>query len=171
MNSLEIRTNDTVLHKALVSWWQSYRSICPEGDYLLTDLDSVPSLGVRNEFTISRKYPADLSRPFSFEELEQIFEKQRNGFQKTRLTKRDDTFFLDGNRLNLSPLEQKILTLLFESKEPLSVNTMETVLFGAARASNQINVYIRYLRNKTDLPGRPPLILTVRGKGFYLQNG
>ena len=33
---------------------------------------------------------------------------------------------------------------------------------------NIIDVYIRYLRNKIDLPGLPPLIHTVRGVGYIL---
>jgi two-component system response regulator MprA len=34
---------------------------------------------------------------------------------------------------------------------------------------NLLDVYIRYLRKKIDLPGEPKLIQTVRGVGFMLK--
>ena len=34
---------------------------------------------------------------------------------------------------------------------------------------NLLDVYIRYLRNKLDVPGSPPLIHTERGVGFVLR--
>ena len=33
-------------------------------------------------------------------------------------------------------------------------------------SSNVVDVYVRYLRNKLDLPGEPSLILSVRGAGY-----
>lgn len=35
--------------------------------------------------------------------------------------------------------------------------------------TNIVDVYVRYLRQKLDLPGLPPLIHTVRGVGYMLQ--
>ena len=35
--------------------------------------------------------------------------------------------------------------------------------------SNIVDVYVRYLRNKIDEPGRPALIATVRGAGYRFE--
>lgn len=40
--------------------------------------------------------------------------------------------------------------------------------FNAASSSNVVDVYIGYLRRKIDLPGKPSLISTVRGRGYML---
>ena len=37
--------------------------------------------------------------------------------------------------------------------------------------TNVVNVYIKMLRRKIDLPGLAPLIHTVRGVGFALREG
>ena len=37
--------------------------------------------------------------------------------------------------------------------------------------TNVVDVYIRYLRKKVDLPGFEPLIHTVRGVGYVLRSG
>lgn len=36
---------------------------------------------------------------------------------------------------------------------------------------NTVEVYVKYLRNKLDKPGEPPLIKTVRGFGYRIDNG
>ena len=54
--------------------------------------------------------------------------------------------------------------------QPASAAWLSLALVGEERTSNQINVYIRYLRQKTDLPGRERLIYTQKGRGFYLKN-
>jgi two-component system OmpR family response regulator len=36
--------------------------------------------------------------------------------------------------------------------------------------SNVVDVYIRYLRNKVDVPGQPSLIETVRGSGYRFRS-
>jgi DNA-binding response OmpR family regulator len=40
--------------------------------------------------------------------------------------------------------------------------------FESSTSSNVVDVYIGYLRKKTDQPDRPPLIHTVRGRGYRL---
>jgi len=40
--------------------------------------------------------------------------------------------------------------------------------FESQATSNVVDVYIGYLRKKIDLPGRSPLIQTVRGRGYML---
>ena len=38
--------------------------------------------------------------------------------------------------------------------------------YDAASDSNLVDVYVRYVRNKLAQTGSPPLITTVRGKGY-----
>ncbi len=40
--------------------------------------------------------------------------------------------------------------------------------FNSSASSNVVDVYIGYLRRKIELPGRPALIRTVRGRGYIL---
>ncbi len=35
--------------------------------------------------------------------------------------------------------------------------------------TNVVEVYVRYLRNKIDVPGRPSYIKTVRGTGYMVR--
>ncbi len=43
--------------------------------------------------------------------------------------------------------------------------------FNSEADSNVVDVYIGYLRKKLERPGRPPLIRTVRGRGYALGEG
>ncbi len=171
MKQLNVRTADAVLKRALEGWWAEYMPCAPEDLHLtLTDLDSVPPLG-QDEITLSRTMPCHLPRPFSFEQLEALIEgvPQKSG---KRLILTPSDAFLDGQRLSLTPLEFRLLALLSKSsgEEPISGTQLSLALWGQERPSNQINVYISYLRAKTDLPGKERLICTKRGRGFYLKN-
>lgn len=42
--------------------------------------------------------------------------------------------------------------------------------FHSEASSNVVDVYISYLRRKLDEPGNPPLIQTIRGRGYRLGN-
>ena len=35
--------------------------------------------------------------------------------------------------------------------------------------TNVVNVYVKYLRGKVDMPGLPPLLQTIRGIGFSVR--
>jgi DNA-binding response OmpR family regulator len=43
--------------------------------------------------------------------------------------------------------------------------------FNSEADSNVVDVYIGYLRRKLERPGKPPLIHTVRGRGYRLGGG
>lgn len=169
MKHFEIRTKDEVLKRALSCWWEEFAPRAPEGAVvILTDLDSEKA-GGGGEITLSRSLPCHLRRPFAFEELEALILQKQT---KERLLLSEKTVFLDGKPLSLSPLEKRLLTLLAErsAETPVSAEELSLALWGEVRASNQINVYIRYLRKKTDTPGKEGLIHTVRGRGYYLKN-
>ncbi|MBQ8911572.1 MAG: winged helix-turn-helix transcriptional regulator [Clostridia bacterium] len=169
MKSLEIRSGDETLKNALSCWFEDFRHRLPgEGTIVISDLDSVPAAGIPNEITLSRSAPATLARPFSFEELEQAILLQPP--KAPRLVFGEQSAFLDGRELFLSPLEDRLLRLLASQRRPMDKRELSLALWGEERASNQINVYIRYLRKKTDLEGKERLIHTLQGKGFYLKN-
>lgn len=173
MKSLEIRTGDEALERALRVWWREFSPSCPDGRWMITDVDCFAPLGISREITISgRSGKAALLRPFSYEELETLF-VLRTG-EKTdeeRLVFLEKTVLLDGRPLKLSPLERRLLRLLWDAEEPLSARQLSLALWGEERSSNQVNVYISYLRRKTGSRGSAPLIYTARGKGFYIEHG
>ena len=169
MNDLEIRTNDGILRSALEAWWKDFSLRLPDGRYILTDLDAFPPLGCPGECTLSYKKEADLRRPFAFEDLEDLF-LRRCAAQTKRLVAAPDGVFLDGKKLSLSKLEERLLRLLAEATAPMDARSLSLALWGAERPSNQIGVYIGYLRRKTDTPDGRRLIFTQKGKGYYIQN-
>ncbi|MBP3321267.1 MAG: winged helix-turn-helix transcriptional regulator [Clostridia bacterium] len=172
MKSIQIRTADEILKGALEGWWVEFEPIAPKECALtVTDLDTVEALGTEGEITLSRHLPCTLKRPFSFDALEAAISGTPLSKGK-RLVFSGNRAFLDGTPLALSDLEFRLLSLLEKSSEehPLHPKELSLALFSRERTSNQINVYIRYLRKKTDLPGKERLIHTLRGRGFYLKN-
>ena len=168
MRELDVRTNDEILRKALTCWWRDFSPRLPDGRYVLTDLDACPPLGCASECTLSYNKEGDLTRPFAFEDLEKLFlEKCAT---PVRLIFAPDGVFLDGERLSLSPLEKRLLYLLAEASAPMDARALSMALWGEERPSNQVTVYIGYLRKKTDRPDGRRLIFTQKGKGYYIQN-
>jgi two-component system OmpR family response regulator len=73
--------------------------------------------------------------------------------------------------VELSPLEFRLLHCLM--RHPGQVLSRDTILdqvwsFDYAGGSNVVDVYIRYLRHKIELPDEPRLLHTVRGIGYKL---
>ncbi|WP_326641485.1 response regulator transcription factor [Streptosporangium sp. NBC_01755] len=78
-----------------------------------------------------------------------------------------------GERLELTRTEYLLLELLMV--HPRQVLTREQILsevwgFDFEPSSNSLDVYVMYLRRKTESGGRPRLIHTVRGVGYVLRN-
>ncbi|MBQ8235507.1 MAG: winged helix-turn-helix transcriptional regulator [Clostridia bacterium] len=197
MKRLEIKSADAILKSALQSWWEEFSPCAPaEYSLVIVDLDSACASNDKEALTVSYTLPCDLPRPFCFEELEQkckaspawtmpecdeqsfVYEEdasreapkgqpQLQG--KARLVFEGGQVFLDGNALALSALEYRMLEILYNQEAPISAKDLSLALWGKERASNQINVYINYLRKKTDMPHRERLIFTERQKGFYIK--
>lgn len=122
-----------------------------------------------------------LVKPFAFEELlARIRALVRRGYRRknpqikikdlqidliTRQVRRDR------HEISLTPREYALL-------EYLAVRAGQTIArtdmwehlyeFDSAASSNVVDVYIGYLRKKLELPGKPPLIHTIRGRGYRL---
>jgi DNA-binding response OmpR family regulator len=78
-----------------------------------------------------------------------------------------------GNQIALTPREYNLLALLMRNKgRVLSRCSIVEAVWGynAEIEENTLDVFIRLLRNKIDVPGNPRLIRTVRGVGYALQD-
>ncbi|MEV4188662.1 response regulator transcription factor, partial [Streptosporangium canum] len=78
-----------------------------------------------------------------------------------------------GEPLGLTRTEYLLLELLMV--HPRQVLTREQILsevwgFDFEPSSNSLDVYVMYLRRKTEAAGRPRLIHTVRGVGYVLRS-
>lgn len=83
-----------------------------------------------------------------------------------RIVKRGDTV------INLTKREYELLLFLMENLN--KVMSREVLLdevwdYKSEVETNVVDVYIRYLRNKIDLPGRDSYIQTVRGTGYVMR--
>ncbi|MFC9974611.1 response regulator transcription factor [Spirillospora sp. NPDC127200] len=78
-----------------------------------------------------------------------------------------------GRRLELTRTEHMLLELFLA--HPRQVLTREQILetvwgFDFEPASNSLDVYVMYLRRKTEVDGLPRLVHTVRGVGYVLRS-
>lgn len=74
--------------------------------------------------------------------------------------------------INLTRREYDLLATLMNSPEPVSrEQLLERVWkYEAASETNVVDVYIRYLRGKLDVPGQASYIKTVRGVGYTMRD-
>jgi DNA-binding response OmpR family regulator len=77
-----------------------------------------------------------------------------------------------GSRLELTPREYKLLECLMRSPAtPCSRDLLQREVWGEKEtaSSNVVDVYMKYVRDKVDLPGMLKLIHTVRGVGYVVR--
>ena len=77
-----------------------------------------------------------------------------------------------GILIHLAPIEYKLLDTLISNKgEAISRKRLIEHAWGPdfKEANNELNVHIKYLRNKIDGKKNKPLIHTIRGIGFVLK--
>lgn len=75
-----------------------------------------------------------------------------------------------GERLDLTPTEFDLLAVfLAEPDRLLTKQHLKHAVWGKDQGTNLLDVYIGYLRRKTESGGRPRLLHTVRGMGFILR--
>jgi DNA-binding response OmpR family regulator len=122
-----------------------------------------------------------LVKPFAFGELlARIRALVRRGYRKKsadlviedlRLELNTQQVFRDGTAIEMSPREFALLEYLaMRAGEVVSrTDIWEHVYeFNSSASSNVVDVYIGYLRKKLDRPNKPPLIHTIRGRGYVL---
>jgi DNA-binding response OmpR family regulator len=79
-----------------------------------------------------------------------------------------------GRRIELSPREWALLELFARNAGrvlPRAEILAAVWSIDFAQNSNVVDVYVRYLRRKCDVPGLPPVIRTLRGVGYRLEGG
>jgi len=123
-----------------------------------------------------------VTKPFSFAELlARIRAALRSSAQSTstelvvgdlRLDLLTKIAWRAGRRVDLAPREWALLELFMRS--PTHVLTRQRILnqvweYGFDAGSNVVDVYVGYLRRKLNRAGLEPLLFTVRGAGYRLQ--
>jgi DNA-binding response OmpR family regulator len=79
----------------------------------------------------------------------------------------------NGRRIDLTPREFAILDVMMRNAgRPVSRATLLDEVWNTAGepATNIVDVYMKYVRDKVDLPGEPRLTHTVRGFGYELRD-
>ena len=126
-----------------------------------------------------------LSKPFALEELLARLRAllRRSGWEDDRQTLRFDDLELDpvahevrrGDRpIELTRTEYLLLELFLH--HPRQVLTRSQIFervwgYDFGPSSNSLEVYVGYLRRKTEAGGEPRLLHTVRGVGYVLRQG
>lgn len=83
------------------------------------------------------------------------------------------TVDLDGQPVKLYPTEFKLLEFFVRNKGRCLTRRFifqEVWGYQFDPGTNAINVHVARLRHKLDRPGRPPLIATVKGEGYQLDD-
>jgi two-component system copper resistance phosphate regulon response regulator CusR len=78
----------------------------------------------------------------------------------------------NGRRIDLTPREFAILEVMMRhAGRPVSRATLLAEVWNTSSepTTNIVDVYMKYVRDKIDLPGEPPLTRTVRGFGYELR--
>lgn len=126
-----------------------------------------------------------MPKPFAIEELKArmrvIFRRQEDSAEASPslLTCRDLTVNVDlrvvmrgDAEIGLTKREFDLLAVLMENaNRAMSRETLLDKVWGfeAAVDTNVVDVYIRYLRNKIDVPGQASYIQTLRGIGYMMK--
>jgi len=124
-----------------------------------------------------------ITKPFSLIELlarVQALLRRNSGLVPNCSTVADLTMYRDqrrvernGRRIDLTPREFAILDVMMRNAgQPVSRATLLEEVWNMApseSATNIVDVYMKYVRDKIDLPGEPRLTHTVRGFGYELR--
>jgi two-component system response regulator MprA len=122
-----------------------------------------------------------LVKPFALEELlarvRALLKQNRRRvtpqlvqFADLRLDPQAREVVRGGDRLDLTPTEFDLLAVFLGDPERLLTKQhLKHAVWGHDNGTNNLDVYIGYLRRKTEAGGRPRLLHTVRGLGFILR--
>jgi DNA-binding response OmpR family regulator len=124
-----------------------------------------------------------LTKPFSLIELlarVQALLRRNSGLVPNCSTVGDLTMCRDqrrvernGRRIDLTPREFAILDVMMRNAgQPVSRATLLEEVWNMSSSdssTNIVDVYMKYVRDKIDLPGEPRLTHTVRGFGYELR--
>ncbi|MCM6819516.1 response regulator transcription factor [Pediococcus pentosaceus] len=112
-------------------------------------------------------------RRVDLETQDSTFHQTRVEFQDIVIEKENRVVRRNNEVINLTKREYELLLLLMENINVVqSRETLLNKVWGVDDGveTNVVDVYIRYLRNKIDVEGRPSYIQTVRGTGYVMRN-
>ena len=113
-----------------------------------------------------------LFRRLSIEQEEHIQKQTILEYRDLVIEKENRTVRRNGELIDLTKREYELLLMLMENiNVVLSREVLLNQVWGYKMEveTNVIDVYIRYLRNKIDIPGRESYIQTVRGTGYVMR--
>ena len=113
-----------------------------------------------------------LFRRLSIEEEARVQKQTILGYRDLVIEKENRTVRRNGELIDLTKREYELLLMLMENiNVVLSREVLLNQVWGYKMEveTNVIDVYIRYLRNKIDIPGRESYIQTVRGTGYVMR--
>ena len=156
-----------------------------EEQLAICDLDSMPAPQNSVTITHDRAKTADFHRPFLMSEL--IDEVKRRLAERAAAAKAGDKAYkikvdslritencawLGEKQIPLTATEAALLSLLASRPDtPFSREEIGRAVWGEdSLDTNRCEVYIRYLREKLELPDAPRRIITLRGKGYMLKS-
>jgi DNA-binding response OmpR family regulator len=124
-----------------------------------------------------------LTKPFSFAELlarVQALLRRNNGLIPNcskvgdlTLDREERRVERNGRRIDLTPREFAILEFMMRNpRRPISRATLleEVWNMPSDPSTNIVDVYMKYVRDKVDLPGETKLTHTIRGVGYELRD-
>ena len=146
-------------------------------DRILVDLDSAAIHPGEQALSVTVSYEKErapmLLRPFTEDALWRALEAspgEGSGFGSSMVVFEEGNLYCCGKRLPLSPREAQIFSLLYYHQgSTLSPADIAREIWQDESRTNDVHVYIRYLRRKLDEPLGRTCILTVRGEGFRLR--
>ena len=113
-----------------------------------------------------------LFRRLSIEEEARVQKQTTLEYRDLVIEKENRTVRRNGELVDLTKREYELLLMLMENiNVVLSREVLLNQVWGYKMEveTNVIDVYIRYLRNKIDVPGRESYIQTVRGTGYVMR--
>jgi two-component system response regulator MprA len=102
-----------------------------------------------------------------------VFPGRELRFGDLRLDPRTRRVCRGSRQIELTPIEFSLLELLLANPHtviPRSLIFERVWGFDFGGTSNSLNVYVGYVRRKTEAGGEPRLIHTVRGFGYVLRS-
>ena len=113
-----------------------------------------------------------LFKRLSIEEEARVQKQTNLEYRDLVIEKENRTVRRNGELVDLTKREYELLLMLMENiNVVLSREVLLNQVWGYKMEveTNVIDVYIRYLRNKIDVPGRESYIQTVRGTGYVMR--
>jgi len=123
----------------------------------------------------------DLFRPFSQEKFLLLVKEKCEGVvfykaeatpappKRPNLSYEDGVFFLNGERVMLTPAEHSLLYLLYQNRgKAVPLFACADALGHDVGKGNMPSVYVNHLRRKIDYPLQKRMIVTLRNEGYML---